>query len=108
MRDVLSKTFHALTDPTRREILQMLSKRDMAAGEIAAHFDMSAPGISHHLSTLKQAELVCARRDGQSIIYSFNASVMQEVMQSLITTLAIDRPGKQVTKQATSNLSSKT
>jgi DNA-binding transcriptional ArsR family regulator len=53
---------------------------------------------------LKQAELVCARRDGQSIIYSFNATVMQEVMQSLITTFAIDRPEK----QATSNLSSKT
>jgi len=82
----------------------MLNERDMAAGEIAAHFKMSAPSISHHLNTLKQAELVRARRDGQSIIYSFNATVMQEVMQTLITTLAIDRSEK----PAASNLSSKT
>ncbi|MCX6018026.1 MAG: autorepressor SdpR family transcription factor [Chloroflexi bacterium] len=104
MRDVLSKTFHALADPTRREILQMLSKQDMAAGEIAAHFDMSAPSISHHLSTLKQAELVRGTRNGQSIIYSFNATVMQEVMQILITTLDIDHSAK----QTTANFSSKT
>ena len=50
--------FKALNDPTRREILQLLGKRDMSAGEIAEHFDMSKPSISHHLDLLKQAGIV--------------------------------------------------
>ncbi|QTH42235.1 winged helix-turn-helix transcriptional regulator [Cohnella sp. LGH] len=76
----MNDAFKALSDPTRRKILQLLKDRDMSAGEIADHFDISKPSISHHLSILKQAQLVQDERQGQSIIYSLNMSVMQEAM----------------------------
>jgi len=87
MSTALTRTLYALADPTRREILRMLGERDMAAGEIGAQFDISAPSISHHLNTLKQAELVRAERRGQSIIYSLNATVVQECLQLLVEAL---------------------
>jgi ArsR family transcriptional regulator len=87
MSTALNRTLHALTDPTRREILRMLGERDMTAGEIGANFDMSAPSVSHHLSTLKQADLVSAERRGQSIVYSLNATVLQEFLQMLVAAL---------------------
>jgi DNA-binding transcriptional ArsR family regulator len=80
----LSRTLQALTDPTRRAILQMLNERDMTAGEIGARFAISAPSISHHLSVLKHAELVRAERSGQTIIYSLNSTVVQEFLQQLM------------------------
>ncbi len=76
----MNDAFKALSDPTRRKILQLLKDRDMSAGEIADHFDISKPSISHHLSILKQAQLVQDERQGQSIIYSLNMSVMREAM----------------------------
>jgi len=81
---VLSETLRALADPTRREILRLLGEGDRAAGEIAAAFDISAPSVSHHLSVLKQAGLVTSRREGQSIIYSLNSTVVQEFLQELM------------------------
>ncbi|MEL4474649.1 autorepressor SdpR family transcription factor, partial [Shewanella algae] len=57
--------FKALNDPTRREILELLKKKDMTAGEIADQFHISKPSISHHLDLLKQAELVVAVKEGQ-------------------------------------------
>lgn len=77
--------FKALADPTRREILALLSEGDLAAGEIAAHFNMSWPSISHHLSILKQAELIACSREGQSVIYSINTTVFQEIMSWMMT-----------------------
>ncbi len=76
-----SLTFKALADPTRRRILELLGRRDMTAGEIADQFQISKPSISHHLSLLKQAELVVDERQGQTILYSLNTSVMEEVMR---------------------------
>lgn len=81
---ILSKTLSALADPTRRRILQMLGQRNLSAGEIAAEFNISAPSISHHLNVLKSAELVVAQRQGQNIIYSLNASIVQEMLQQLL------------------------
>jgi DNA-binding transcriptional ArsR family regulator len=81
---VLSETFKALGDPTRREILRRLNDGDLAAGEIAAAFDISAPSVSHHLNVLKQARLVTSQRNGQSIIYSLNSTVVQEFIQELL------------------------
>lgn len=81
---MLSETLRALADPTRREILRLLGEGDRAAGEIAAAFDISAPSVSHHLSVLKQAGLVTSRREGQSIIYSLNSTVVQEFLQELM------------------------
>jgi DNA-binding transcriptional ArsR family regulator len=81
---IVSKTLSALADPTRRKILQMLGKRDLSAGEIGAEFNISAPSISHHLNVLKNADLVVAQRQGQNIIYSMNASIVQEMLQQLL------------------------
>jgi DNA-binding transcriptional ArsR family regulator len=75
-----NEVFKALADPTRREILRLLRKRDLNAGEIAAHFDMSKPSISHHLGLLKLARLVVDLRRGQNIVYSLNMTVFQEAL----------------------------
>lgn len=75
MRDV----WDALVDPTRREILKLLKKRDLSAGEIFNYFDITKPSLSHHLSILKQADLVTFKKNGQSIIYSLNVKALNEV-----------------------------
>lgn len=74
------EAFKALADPTRRRVLELLRGGDLTAGEIADHFDMTKPSLSHHLSALKNAGLVDAERDGQNIIYSLNTSVLQDLM----------------------------
>lgn len=76
----MNDAFKALSDPTRRKILQMLKERDLSAGEIADQFNISKPSISHHLSILKQAKLVQDERQGQNIVYSLNLTVMQEAL----------------------------
>lgn len=76
--------FKALNDPTRREILEMLRKQDMTAGEIADRFEMSKPSISHHLSLLKKADLVLALKKGQFVHYSLNTTVLDDVLTWLM------------------------
>jgi DNA-binding transcriptional ArsR family regulator len=75
----MNQTFKALADKTRREILKLLSEKDMSAGEISGYFSISKPSISHHLGVLKNANLVSAERCGQEIIYSLNLTVFQEL-----------------------------
>ena len=73
--------FKALGDPTRRKILEMLSQEgDLSAGDIASRFDMTAPSVSHHLSILKNAGLVLDTRQRQSIVYSLNTTVFQQMV----------------------------
>ncbi|MBE6764677.1 MAG: winged helix-turn-helix transcriptional regulator [Ruminococcaceae bacterium] len=79
----MGDVWKALADPTRRKILDMLRKRDMNAGEIAAEFDMSKPSISNHLSILKSAELIDSEKKGQNIIYSINTSVFEDILSAL-------------------------
>lgn len=79
------EAFKALADPTRRRILELLRSGDLSAGELAEHFDMTKPSISHHLNTLKAAGFVDAERDGQSIVYSLNTSVLQDLMSWFYT-----------------------
>ena len=67
--------FKALSDPTRRKILELLKDRDRTAGEIADCFSISKPSISHHLAQLKPADLVLDERQGQTIVYSLNTTV---------------------------------
>lgn len=74
------EAFKALGDPTRRRILELLRGGDKTAGELAEHFDMTKPSLSHHLNTLKAADLVEATRCGQNIVYSLNTTVMQDLM----------------------------
>ena len=73
--------FKALNDPTRREILELLNKGDLTAGEIAEHFSMTKPSISHHLDLLKQAGLVVCVREGQFQKYSINTTVFDEIVK---------------------------
>lgn len=73
--------FKALNDPTRREILEMLRKGDMTAGEIADSFNISKPSISHHLDLLKQADMVVSVKRGQFIYYSLNTTVLDDIMK---------------------------
>ena len=76
----LQKTLKVLADPIRREILNMLKKRRMSAGEIAEHFSVTAPSISRHLSVLKEADLIRNTREGKFIFYDINTSVLEETM----------------------------
>lgn len=72
--------FKALADPTRRRSLELLRDGDLTAGELAEHFDISKPSLSHHLATLKSAGLVSDERRGQNIVYSLNTTVMQDLI----------------------------
>lgn len=74
------QTFKALSDPTRRDILQLLRAGPMAAGDIVAHFDSTGATISHHLSILREAGLVDASKRGKFIYYELNLSVLEEIM----------------------------
>ncbi len=77
----MNDIFKALNDPTRREILELLKKQDMTAGQIAEQFNMSWPSISHHLDLLKRAGLITAEKNGQFISYSLNMSVVDDVLK---------------------------
>ena len=77
-------TLQALSDPTRRKILELLKKKDLAVGEIAKNFSITLPSLSHHLGVLKQAGLVTSLRQGQEIIYSLNLSVFEEIAEKLV------------------------
>ena len=76
----LQQTLKALADPTRREILNLLKKGKLSAGEITDHFDITAAAISRHVSLLKDADLITDTRDGKYIFYELNASVLEEIM----------------------------
>lgn len=91
----MNNTFKALADPTRREILKMLNEKNLSAGDIAKAFNISKPSISHHLNILKSAELVSGERDGQNIIYTINASVMQELIQELMIMFQVGEEEKE-------------
>ena len=76
----LQNTLRALADPIRREILNLLNKGRMSAGEITEHFSVTAPSISRHLSVLKDADLIRDTREGKFIYYDLNASVLEEIL----------------------------
>ncbi|MBC7622553.1 MAG: winged helix-turn-helix transcriptional regulator, partial [Aeromicrobium sp.] len=72
--------FKAIADPTRREILRLLRKHEMTAGDLAERFDMTKPTMSHHFAVLKEADLITSRRDGQTIWYELNTTVLEDVI----------------------------
>ena len=76
----LQETLKALSDPTRREILQMLRGGSKSAGEIREKFDITAAAVSRHLSVLKDADLIRDQREGKFIIYTLNTSVLEDVL----------------------------
>ena len=76
----IQNTLKALSDPIRREILNLLKKGRMSAGDIVEHFDVTGASISSHLSVLKDADLIRDKREGKYIYYELNASVLEEIM----------------------------
>ena len=74
------QTFKALSDPTRRAILEQLKHGRLTAGEIASAFELSTATVSHHLAMLRQAELVIDQREGKYIYYEINTSVIDEIL----------------------------
>jgi ArsR family transcriptional regulator, arsenate/arsenite/antimonite-responsive transcriptional repressor len=79
----LNKTLSALSEPTRRRVLELLKKKDMTVTELNKYFDITMPSLSHHLSVLKQTDLVTYRRRKQELVYSLNLSVFEEVAEKL-------------------------
>jgi DNA-binding transcriptional ArsR family regulator len=79
----INSVFKALADPTRREILRLLSRGERTAGELASSFDMTKPSMSHHFAILKEADLVSSRREGQQIYYTLNTTVLEDVLTRL-------------------------
>lgn len=88
----LGDVFHALSDPTRREILRILRAGDQSAGELAEHFPLARSTLSGHFNVLKAANLVVTERRGSTIVYSVNVSAFEEAMGVLLDLLRPDLP----------------
>ena len=84
----MSDTFNALSSPTRRKILSLLKTRDMTAGEIADQLTVGKSTLSGHFNVLKAADLVTTERDGTTITYSLNVSVVEELLSTVVDLLA--------------------
>jgi ArsR family transcriptional regulator, arsenate/arsenite/antimonite-responsive transcriptional repressor len=80
----MNEVFEALAHPIRREILKLLRKRAMSAGELAEHFTIAKPTLSGHFTVLKNADLVTTERQGTTIIYRLNMSVMEETLAAFM------------------------
>lgn len=75
-----AETFKALSDPVRREILQLLKAGRMSAGDIGSHFDMTGATMSYHLKILRKADLIWEKKEKNFIYYELNTSVLEEIM----------------------------
>ena len=76
----MNRVFKALSDPTRRRVLELLRKRPMSAGELAERFDVSKPTMSAHFAILRKAGLIAAERHGKSIVYELKMSVLEDAL----------------------------
>ena len=81
----LQLTMKALSDPIRREILELLKAGRLSAGEIGSHFDVTGAAVSRHLSILREADLIRDNREGKYIYYELNASVLEEILLWIAT-----------------------
>lgn len=82
-----NEIFKALADPTRREILALLRTGEKSAGQLADHFAISKPSMSHHFGVLKAADLIGCRKQGQQMIYFLNTTVVQDLWALLLDLL---------------------
>lgn len=80
----MNEVFEALAHPVRREVLKLLRKRPMSAGELAEHFTIAKPTLSGHFAVLKTAELVTTERQGTTIMYQLNTSVMEDALAAFM------------------------
>jgi len=76
----MSRVFKALSDPTRRRVLQLLRERPMSAGELSEHFPVSKPTMSAHFSVLQEADLIEAEKSGRTILYRLKMSVLEDAL----------------------------
>jgi len=83
-----------LSDPTRREILRLLRKRELTAGEIAERFPLAKSTLSGHFNILKNAGLIVAEKNGTSIVYSLNTSVVEQTMAAVMELFDVGKPAK--------------
>jgi len=87
----MNKVYRALGDPTRRRILELLRDRSMTAGELSAHFPHAKPTMSKHFQVLKDADLINGDRNGTTINYRLNLSVLEEALLGLMSSFRIER-----------------
>lgn len=97
----MSKVFKALSDSTRRKVLQLLRKQPMTAGELAEHFDVSKPTMSAHFAVLIGADLIQAEKNGRSIIYRLKLSVLEEALLGFTQALGLQVAGGQEKPETT-------
>ena len=86
----MNRVFKALSDPTRRRVLQLLRERPMSAGELADQFPVSKPTMSAHFAVLQEADLIEAEKSGRTILYSLRMSVLEEALLGFAQTLGWD------------------
>ena len=86
----MSSVFKALSDPTRRRVLQLLRKGPMSAGELSDHFDVSKPTMSAHFAVLREADLVHAEKAGKSVIYHLKLSVLEDALLGFANSFGLD------------------
>jgi ArsR family transcriptional regulator, arsenate/arsenite/antimonite-responsive transcriptional repressor len=91
----MNEVFRALGDPTRREILRLLKRGDLSAGELAERFPLARSTLSGHFNVLRHARLIVAERRGTSIVYSLNLSAFEEAMSAVLELLEPRRRGKE-------------
>lgn len=89
----MNDVFRALSDPTRRDILQLLRSGDLSAGEIAQRFSLAKSTLSGHFNILKQAGLIVAERQGTTITYSLNVSAFEEILGAVMALLDVGASG---------------
>jgi len=86
----MNKVFKALSDPTRRRVLQLLRQRPMTAGELSSHFEISKPTLSAHFATLREADLIAAEKTGTTITYRLKMSVLEDALLSFTQTFGLE------------------
>jgi ArsR family transcriptional regulator len=101
--NAMNAVFQALSDPTRREVLRLLRGRDMTAGEIADRFPLSRSTLSGHFNVLKHADLIVAEKNGTSIRYSLNLSVVEQALAAMLELLDVVKPPKEPSPRGSKN-----
>lgn len=91
----MNAVYRALGDPTRREILRLLRRRDMSAGELAERFPLAKSTLSGHFNVLRHADLIVSERRGTSIVYSLNVSAFEEALAAVMDLLKAGRTRKE-------------
>lgn len=89
----MSSVFKALSDPTRRRVLQLLRKGPMSAGDISDQFEVSKPTMSAHFAVLREADLVHAEKIGKSVVYHLKLSVLEDALLGFVQSLDLDAEG---------------